>query len=248
MKHDGILPAQEGSGALLALDGVCSGYGLGQVLFEVSMAIGKGEVVSLMGRNGMGKTTLIRTVMGMLAPRAGSIQFGERRLNGLAMHRVAALGLGWVPEGRFIFPSLSVEENLVATASRRAVSGQPWTLERIYELFPRLYERRRNGGAQLSGGEQQMLTIGRALMTNPSLLILDEATEGLSPKIRQEIWRTLGVVKSTGQSILVVDKDVRALAKLADRHYMIEKGRIAWEGDSAALFADAGLAQRYVGL
>ncbi len=248
MKHDGILPAQDSSGALLALDGVCSGYGLGQVLFEVSMTIRKGEVVSLMGRNGMGKTTLIRTVMGMLAPRAGNIRFGERRLNGLAMHRVAALGLGWVPEGRFIFPSLSVEENLVATASRRAVSAQPWTLERIYELFPRLYERRRNGGAQLSGGEQQMLTIGRALMTNPSLLILDEATEGLSPKIRQEIWRTLGVVKSTGQSILVVDKDVRALAKLADRHYMIEKGRIAWEGDSAALFADAGLAQRYVGL
>jgi branched-chain amino acid transport system ATP-binding protein len=248
MKHDGILPAQGSSGALLALDGVCSGYGLGQVLFEVSMTIRKGEVVSLMGRNGMGKTTLIRTVMGMLAPRAGNIQFGERRLNGLAMHRVAALGLGWVPEGRFIFPSLSVEENLVATASRRAVSVQPWTLERIYELFPRLYERRRNGGTQLSGGEQQMLTIGRALMTNPSLLILDEATEGLSPKIRQEIWRTLGVVKSTGQSILVVDKDVRALAKLADRHYMIEKGRIAWEGDSAALFADAGLAQRYVGL
>lgn len=240
--------AATGREVLLQFDKVCSGYGLGQVLFDVSLRVNKGEVVSLMGRNGMGKTTLIRTAMGMLVPRDGQVSFAEKRLNGMAMHRVAALGMGWVPEGRFIFPSLSVEENLMATASNRRGSTQPWTLERIYELFPRLYERRRNGGGQLSGGEQQMLTIGRALMTNPRLLILDEATEGLAPKIRQEIWQTLAAIKGTGQSILVVDKDVRALARLADRHYMIEKGCIAWQGDSTALLADAQLAKRYVGI
>lgn len=234
--------------ALLEVAHVNGGYGLGQVLFDVSLSVGKGEVVSLMGRNGMGKTTLIRTAMGMLVPRDGQVTFADKKVNGMAMHRVAALGLGWVPEGRFIFPSLSVEENLKATASNRLGMAQPWTLGRVYGLFPRLYERRRNGGAQLSGGEQQMLTIGRALMTNPRLLILDEATEGLAPIIRQEIWHTLATIKNTGQSILVVDKDVRALAKLADRHYMIEKGSIVWEGDSAALLADTQLAQRYVGV
>ncbi len=225
---------QQGSQALLAAREVCSGYGRGQVLFDVSLDIGEGEVVSLMGRNGMGKTTFIRTVMGVLPQRKGQIDFDRRSTRGMAVHRIAALGIGWVPEGRLVFPSLSVEENLVATASRRRAGAHPWTLEGVYELFPRLQERRRNGGSQLSGGEQQMLAIGRALMTNPRLLILDEATEGLSPKVRQEIWETLGRIKQRGQSILVVDKDVKALGRLADRHYMIEKGRIVWNGDTTA--------------
>jgi branched-chain amino acid transport system ATP-binding protein len=233
---------------LLAASQICSGYGRGQVLFDVSLQVAEGEVVSLMGRNGMGKTTLIRTIMGQLARRQGQIDFGARSTRGLPMHRIAALGIGWVPEGRMVFPSLSVEENLVATAARQRAGAPAWTLDSVYALFPRLFERRRNGGAQLSGGEQQMLAIGRALMTNPRLLILDEATEGLAPKVRQEIWETLGRVKQQGLSILVVDKDVKALARLADRHYMIEKGRIVWQGGSAALMADAQLVQRYVGV
>ena len=233
---------------LLAARGVCSGYGRGQVLFDVSLEIGEGEVVSLMGRNGMGKTTFIRTVMGLLPQRQGQIHFNERATRGMAMHRIAALGIGWVPEGRMVFPSLSVEENLIATSSLRRATDQPWTLDSVYTLFPRLKERRRNGGGQLSGGEQQMLAIGRALMTNPRLLILDEATEGLSPKVRQEIWENLDRIKRRNQSILVVDKDVKALGRLADRHYMIEKGRIVWQGDTAALLADEQRIRRYVGV
>ncbi len=238
----------QGDTALLAAREVCSGYGRGQVLFDVSLEIGEGEVVSLMGRNGMGKTTFIRTVMGVLPQRQGQIHFGQRVTRGMPVHRIAALGIGWVPEGRMVFPSLSVEENLIATASQKRAGAQPWTLDSVYELFPRLKERRRNGGNQLSGGEQQMLAIGRALMTNPRLLILDEATEGLSPKVRQEIWETLGHIKQRGQSILVVDKDVKALGRLADRHYMIEKGRIVWEGDTSSLLADEQLVRRYVGI
>ncbi|RII83644.1 ABC transporter ATP-binding protein [Neopusillimonas maritima] len=233
---------------MLTVSEVDSGYGRGQVLFDVSLSIGEGEVVSLMGKNGMGKTTLIRTIMGMLPLRKGDIQFNARSTRGMAMHRIAAMGLGWVPEGRLIFPSLSVEENLVATACKRKGLCHSWTLEQVYALFPRLQERRDNGGGQLSGGEQQMLAIGRALMTNPKLLILDEATEGLAPKIRQEIWQTLSRVKETGQSILVVDKDVKALSKLADRHYMIEKGRIAWKGNTEMLMADTQRVQQYVGV
>ena len=239
---------QKRAKAMLSVKDVDSGYGRGQVLFDVSLTIGEGEVVSLMGKNGMGKTTLIRTIMGMLTVRKGEIHFNSRLTRGMAMHRIAAMGLGWVPEGRLIFPSLSVEENLVATAVKRKGLNHSWTLDSVYELFPRLRERRFNGGSQLSGGEQQMLAIGRALMTNPNLLILDEATEGLAPKIRQEIWQTLAQVKNTGQSILVVDKDVKALSKLADRHYMIEKGRIAWQGDTDMLMADTQRVQRYVGV
>lgn len=233
---------------MLSVNEVDSGYGRGQVLFGVSLTIGEGEVVSLMGKNGMGKTTLIRTIMGMLAVRRGEIRFNSRSTRGMAMHRIAAMGLGWVPEGRLVFPSLSVEENLVATAVRRKGLSHVWTLDAVYDLFPRLRERRLNGAGQLSGGEQQMLAVGRALMTNPRLLILDEATEGLAPRIRQEIWQTLAHIKSTGQSILVVDKDVKALSKLADRHYMIEKGRIAWQGDTNMLMADTQHVQRYVGV
>ena len=225
-------------------------YGASQVLFGVDLAIGAGEVVSLLGRNGMGKTTTVRSILGLLRPRGGSITFAGTAIAGLPAYRIAQAGIGLVPEGRQIFPNLSVHENLVATARppRAGTSGEPWTLERLYALFPRLAERAGNMGNQLSGGEQQMLAIGRALMTNPRLLILDEATEGLAPLIRAEIWRVLGALKQAGQSILVIDKNVEALTRIADRHYILEKGRIAWSGDSAALRADAGLRGRYLGV
>lgn len=236
--------------SLLDVQSVCSGYGRGQVLFDVSLKIKEAEVVSLMGRNGMGKTTLIRTIMGQLSQRQGQIHFNRVGTRDLAMHKIAALGIGWVPEGRLIFPSLTVEENLVATAQRQKHDshGASWDLAAIYELFPRLKERRLNGGNQLSGGEQQMLAIGRALMTNPRLLILDEATEGLSPKVRQEIWQVLKKIKNTGQSILVVDKDVRALSQVADVHYVLEKGRVIWQGDTVELQKDEQRVRQHVGL
>ncbi len=196
-------------------------YGQSQVLFGMALEVKAGEVVTLMGRNGMGKTTTIRSVMGLTPAREGRIRFEGRDIHELPSHVVARLGLGLVPEGRQIFPNLTVEENLVATAHNRTGSKNPWTLKRIYELFPGIAERRVNMGNQLSGGEQQMLAIGRALMTNPRLIILDEATEGLAPLIRQEIWNTLEKLKAAGQSILVVDKNVDALARIADRHYII---------------------------
>lgn len=233
---------------LLEIHNLSSGYGQGQALFGVSLIIKRGEVISLMGKNGMGKTTLVRTIMGRLPQRSGEIRFISRKTKGLSMHRIASMGIGWVPEGRMIFPSLSVEENLIATAANRSRRTPNWELNDIYDMFPRLKERKQNGGGQLSGGEQQMLAIGRALMTNPELLILDEATEGLAPKIRQEIWQTLARIKASGLSILVIDKDVKALSKLADRHYMMEKGCVAWEGDTPALMADDQIVKRYVGI
>jgi branched-chain amino acid transport system ATP-binding protein len=224
-------------------------YGASQVLFGVDLAIGAGEVVSLLGRNGMGKTTTVRSILGLLRPRGGSIRFAGTPIAGLPAYRVAQAGIGLVPEGRQIFPNLSVHENLVATARPpRDPGSEPWTLERLYTLFPRLAERATNMGNQLSGGEQQMLAIGRALMTNPRLLILDEATEGLAPLIRAEIWRVLAALKQAGQSILVIDKNVEALSRIADRHYILEKGRIAWSGDSTALRGDAALRGRYLGV
>jgi branched-chain amino acid transport system ATP-binding protein len=201
--------------------------------------------VTLLGRNGMGKTTTIRTVMGLVAARAGAVSFDGVLLTGLPAYRVAQAGLGLVPEGRQIFPTLSVEENLVATAAARF--GPPrWTAERIYQFFPRLAERRRHMGNQLSGGEQQMLAIGRALMTNPKLIILDEATEGLAPLIRTEVWNCLARLKADGQAILLVDKHLDALQKLADRHVVIEKGHVVWTGTTAALAADSSIRQRYL--
>ncbi|MBI5911744.1 MAG: ABC transporter ATP-binding protein [Betaproteobacteria bacterium] len=234
--------------ALLSIEGLCAGYDGAQVLADVSIEIGAGEAVALMGRNGMGKTTLIRAIMGTLCPTAGTIRFRGQRIDGRPVHRVVALGIGLVPEGRQIFPSLSVEENLLATAANRAGGSPTWTLEGIYGVFPDLRERRRNMGNTLSGGEQQMLAIARALMTNPLLLVLDEATEGLAPFIRGEIWRILANLKAAGQSILIVDKYVKALAHLADRHYLMEKGRLVWSGDSEALLANASLVHRYVGV
>jgi len=231
---------------VLTLDGVETCYGLSQVLFGISLSIGEGEMVTLMGRNGMGKTTTVRSIMGLTPARAGTIRFGGKQIRGLPAFRVAQYGIGLVPEGRQIFPNLSVRENLVATAASR--HGGDWTLQRIYELFPRLAEREGNMGGQLSGGEQQMLAVGRALMTNPRLLILDEATEGLAPIIRQEIWRCLARLKGTGLSVLVIDKNVGALMRVADRHFMIERGRVVWTGSSAELAAAPDVQHRYLGV
>jgi branched-chain amino acid transport system ATP-binding protein len=229
---------------MLAVEELQAGYGPAQVLFDVSFAVGAGEVVTLLGRNGMGKTTTIRTLMGLLPARGGSARFADQELLGRPPYRIAQRGLGLVPEGRMIFPTLSVEENLVATAATR--HGAQWTLARVYEFFPRLAERRRNMGNQLSGGEQQMLAIGRALMTNPKLLILDEATEGLAPLIRAEIWSCLTRLKNEGQAILLVDKHLDALTRIADRHVVIEKGHVVWTGTSAALAADSSVKARYL--
>ncbi|WP_108258791.1 ABC transporter ATP-binding protein [Mangrovicoccus ximenensis] len=229
---------------MLSIEGLEGGYGSAQVLFGIDLAVAEGEAVTLLGRNGMGKTTTIRTVFGLLPARGGRIRVAGRDLTGAAPHRIAQAGLGLVPEGRQIFPTLTVEENLVATA--RSDGPARWTLPRIWELFPRLAERRRNMGDQLSGGEQQMLAVGRALMTNPRLLVLDEATEGLAPLIREEIWSCLIRLKSEGEAILVVDKNLDALTRFADRHVVIEKGRTVWSGSTADLRAAPEIADRYL--
>jgi len=233
---------------MLSVEALETCYGASQVLFGVSLSIGEAQVVTLLGRNGMGKTTTVRSIMGMVPVRAGRIAFEGRPLNGLASYRVAQAGLGLVPEGRQIFPNLTVRENLVATAANRRRAGGPWTLERVFDLFVNLKERQRSYGNQLSGGEQQMLAIGRALMTNPRLLILDEATEGLAPLIRAEIYRSLERLKATGLSILVIDKDIRALLRVADVHYMLEKGRVVWSGSSDELSAQPEVQHRYLGV
>ncbi|MGE0060815.1 MAG: ABC transporter ATP-binding protein [Xanthobacteraceae bacterium] len=232
---------------LLEIDNVETCYGLSQVLFGISFAIAPGEMVTLMGRNGMGKTTTVRSIMGLTAARAGSIRFDGREVRGLPSYRIAKLGLGLVPEGRQVFPTLTVRENLVATAVERGGEGR-WTIDRVHDLFPRLAERGGSMGNQLSGGEQQMLAIGRALMTNPRLLILDEATEGLAPLIRAEIWKSLERLKSEGLSVLVIDKNVEALTRVADRHYIIERGRVVWTGLSRELAAATDIQHRYLGI
>ncbi|WP_430398916.1 ABC transporter ATP-binding protein [Ferrovibrio sp.] len=234
--------------SLLEVDGIDTFYGRSQVLFGMRLAIKAGEVVTLMGRNGMGKTTTIRSIMGLTPPAEGRIAFRGAEIARQPAYRVAKAGIGLVPEGRQIFPNLSVRENLVATAANRQGLKAPWSYDKVVALFPRLAERAGNMGNQLSGGEQQMLAIGRALMTNPHLLILDEATEGLAPLIRQEIWACIGQLKAAGQSILIVDKNVEALTRLADRHYMIEKGRVVWEGSSADLAANPDVQHRYLGV
>jgi branched-chain amino acid transport system ATP-binding protein len=234
------------SDAGLAVDGIETCYGLSQVLFGLSLTIAPGEMVTLMGRNGMGKTTTVRSVMGLTPARAGSVRFLGGEIRGLPSYKIAQLGIGLVPEGRQIFPNLTVRENLLATAVARDGSG--WTLERVHELFPRLAERASSMGNQLSGGEQQMLAIGRALMTNPRLLILDEATEGLAPLIRAEIWRCLAQLKESGLAILVIDKNVGALTRVADRHFLIERGRVVWSGLSTELAAAPEIQHRYLGV
>jgi len=231
---------------LLEIENIETCYGLSQALFGMSLSVRSGEMVAMMGRNGMGKTTTIRSILGLTPARAGAIRFAGQDVRKLASFRIAQLGIGLVPEGRQIFPNLTVRENLVAAAGNRSGSADPWTIEKIHALFPRLAERGRNMGNTLSGGEQQMLAIGRALMTNPKLLILDEATEGLAPLIRLEIWNCLKRLKVQRQAILVIDKNVDALAGFADRHVIIEKGRVVWTGTSADLKSDPTVKDRFL--
>jgi len=231
---------------LLDVQGVCAGYGRSPVLFDVDLQVGPGEIVGLLGRNGMGKTTLVRTVMGLIRPTSGRIVFADQAITGQPTHRIAQRGIALVPEGRQVFGNLDVEEHLSAFA--RAGATTAWTPARLFELFPRLAERRRHMGSQLSGGEQQMLAIARALVTNPRLLILDEATEGLAPLVREDIWRVLGVLRGAGHAMLVIDKYVQRLIRIADRHVIVEKGRVVWTGSSQALDGDRGLWHRHLGI
>ena len=233
---------------MLEVESLETAYGASQVLFGVTFSIRTGEVVTLLGRNGMGKTTTVRSIVGLVPPLAGAIRFEGRPIHRLPSYRVAQAGIALVPEGRQIFPNLTVLENLVATRANRRRDADPWVVERVFELFPQLRARKDAMGALLSGGEQQMVAIGRALMTNPRLLILDEATEGLAPLVRAEIWRCLERVKAAGQSILVIDKNVRALTRIADTHYILEKGRIVWTGSSAELAAHEDVQHRYLGV
>ena len=233
---------------MLEINGLEIAYGQSQVLFGMELNVGKGEVVTLLGRNGMGKTTTLHSVMGLVPSRSGNIRFQGQELRELPSYQIAKTGLSLVPEGRQIFPNLTVIENLVATASNRSQSENPWNLDRVFDLFPRLPNRIHHMGNQLSGGEQQMLAIGRALMTNPKLLILDEATEGLAPLIRNEIWNCVSSLKSSGQSILLVDKNIDALTRIADRHYIIEKGKVVWDGTSSELQGDQDLQHRFLGV
>ena len=233
---------------LLEIEEIETCYGLSQVLFGLSLQVRSGEMVAMMGRNGMGKTTTIRSIMGLTPARAGAIRFAGHQVHNFPSFRIAQLGIGLVPEGRLIFPNLTVRENLVAAAANRLGSSDPWTIEKIHALFPPLAERGNNMGVTLSGGEQQMLAIGRALMTNPRLLILDEATEGLAPLIREEIWHCLSMLKARGQSVLVIDKNIEHLTRIADRHYIIERGRAVWSGTSEELVAQPDLQHRYLGV
>jgi branched-chain amino acid transport system ATP-binding protein len=233
---------------MLHVENLTTGYGQTQVLFDISLTILPGQVLALLGRNGMGKTTTVSAIMGLLPPWSGTLTFAGQKIAGLPPFQIARLGLGLVPEGRLIFPTLTVEENLIATATTRGAVMPNWTLERIWTLFPRLRERRRNLGTQLSGGEQQMLAIGRALMTNPTLLILDEATEGLAPVIRAEIWTVLAALKAEGEAILLIDKNLSAVLRLADRAVVIEKGRSVWTGTSSELAAAPQIRDQYLHL
>jgi branched-chain amino acid transport system ATP-binding protein len=233
---------------LLEVENLQTSYGTSQVLFGLNLQIEAGEAVTLLGRNGMGKTTTVRSILGLTRARGGAISFRGRRIEREAPDRIARMGIAFVPEGRQIFPNLSVREHLVAFAENRSGRSDPWTPEKVLQFFPRLRERIENQGNQLSGGEQQMLAIGRALVTNPHLLILDEATEGLAPLLREEIWKCLERLRAAGQTILVIDKYIERLVKLADRHTIIERGRVAWQGSSAELDADRGLWHRYLGI
>ena len=229
---------------MLTVEGLQASYGDSRVLFGIDLSVARGEVVTLLGRNGMGKTTTVRSIFGLLRPRGGRVSIDGRDLTAAAPHLVARAGLGLVPEGRQVFAPLTVEENLIATARTRGKAK--WTLDKVYALFPRLKERRRNMGDQLSGGEQQMLAVGRALMTNPALIVLDEATEGLAPLIREEIWSCLRHLKDEGEAILIIDKNVDALARFADRHVVIEKGRVVWTGTTPELIATPDVKTRFL--
>jgi len=231
---------------LLDIRNLHASYGLSEVLFGLSLNVKEGEIVTLLGRNGMGKTTTVRSISGLLRPVTGEILFKGQRIDAMPAHRITHLGLGLVPEGRHIFPNLTVRENILMSAIRRPEKRESWTFDRVLDFFPRLGERLTNGGNQLSGGEQQMLAIARALMTNPDLLILDEATEGLAPLIRKQIWEQLDKLKKTGLSMIVIDKELDALADFADRHFIIEKGEVVWSGASDALMADKTIQDAYL--
>ena len=233
---------------MLKVENLTAFYGSSQALFGMTFSVSEGEVVTLLGRNGMGKTTTVNSLMGIIKPASGSIKFVEDELAGLPSFKIAKLGFGLVPEGRQIFPNLNVRENLVATASNHLDFANPWTVERIYELFPELEKRATSMGNLLSGGEQQMLAVGRALMTNPKLLILDEATEGLAPLVREKIWNALNEIRKDGLSILLIDKNLNDLLKLADRHFIVEKGTVAWSGTSAQLSKSKKVQQEFLGL
>ncbi len=231
---------------LLDIRDLHASYGLSEVLFGMNLAVKEGEVATLLGRNGMGKTTTVRAITGLLRPVKGEVRFKGARIDALPAHRITHMGVGLVPEGRHIFPNLTVRENILMAAIRRPDRKDPWSFERVLDFFPRLAERLTNGGNQLSGGEQQMLAIARALMTNPDLLILDEATEGLAPLIRKQIWERLDELKKTGLAMIVIDKELEALAPIAERHFIIEKGEVVWRGDSAELMADQAIQDTYL--
>jgi branched-chain amino acid transport system ATP-binding protein len=233
---------------LLDVQSLQGGYGRSPVLFGIDLSVGAAEIVGVLGRNGMGKTTLVRSILGLVRPTSGRVRFAGHDIFGLPSHRVARFGIALVPEGRQVFANLSVEEHLTAFRRSGRDGAETWTPQRVFELFPRLHARRRHMGNQLSGGEQQMLAIGRALVTNPRLLILDEATEGLAPLVREEIWRCLAELRAAGHAMIVIDKYVQRLIRLADRHVIVEKGRVAWRGTSQELDADRSLWQRYLGV
>lgn len=229
---------------MLSLSRVEASYGSSQVLFGINLDVRDGEVVTLLGRNGMGKTTTVSAIMGLVPVHGGTVTFSGQAIGSWPTHRIARAGLALVPEGRQVFPNLSVLENLVATAANRVGAARPWTLDAVFELFPALHALRSRSASVLSGGEQQMLAIGRAVMTNPRLLILDEATEGLAPQIRAEIWLALSRIKAAGHAVLVIDKNIKALSRIADRHYILEKGRTAWTGSSEELMRSSDLRYR----
>jgi branched-chain amino acid transport system ATP-binding protein len=233
---------------LLEIEGIETFYGHVQVLFGISFSICSGEVVTLMGRNGMGKTTTVRSIIGLTRAAKGSIRMMNNELRGLPAFKIARTGIALVPEGRQVFPNLTVQEHLVVSERNRTGKQAPWTQDRIFDLFPPLAERRHSLGYQLSGGEQQMLAISRALATNPRLIILDEATEGLAPLVREQIWDCLYTLKQSGQSILLIDKNVEALTRLADRHIILEKGRVVWTGSSQVLKINQAIQQDYLGV
>jgi branched-chain amino acid transport system ATP-binding protein len=233
---------------MLALEGVDAFYGRSQVLFGINLTIAQGQIVTLLGRNGMGKSTAVKAITGIVPARRGSIIFEGMAIHRLQAFQIARLGIGLVPEGRHIFPNLTVRENIVAVARSADDTGNPWTLEKVLTLFPRLRERLDHWGDQLSGGEQQMLAISRALVTNPKLLVLDEATEGLAPLARREIWRCLDLLRSMRQSILVIDKNLEPLLRIADFNYILEKGHVVWKGSSAELRANDKVRDHYLGV
>lgn len=233
---------------MLTLKQVTASYGNSQALFGIDFSMNAGEVITLLGRNGMGKTTVVRTIMGQVVATSGSISFEGKEIRNRPSYEIARLGFGLVPEGRQIFGTLTVRENLIATEANHKQSDTPYDLDHVLDIFPKLKDRLTNYGNQLSGGEQQMLAIGRALMTNPKVLILDEATEGLAPLVREEIWKGLSILKARGESIIVIDKNLNSLLKIADRHHILQKGEVVWQGSSAELADNRDLQSRYLGV